>query len=57
MKIFLESCKVTSKLSVDGFGACWDHLVAQELDFKKKIFENVLNTWIPPWLLMSSEQS
>ena len=47
MKIFLESCKVTSKLSVDSFGGWWDHLVAKESDFKKKILKKRRNTWKP----------
>ena len=34
MKIFLESCKERSKLSVDGFGGRGDHLVAQKSNFK-----------------------
>ena len=34
MKIFLESCKERSKLSVDGFGSLRDHLVSQKSNFK-----------------------
>ena len=34
MKIFLESCKETSKLSVDVFWSRWDHIVAQKSIFK-----------------------
>ena len=30
IKIFLESCKETSKLSVDVFWGRWDHIVAQK---------------------------
>ena len=48
LKIFLESCKVTSKLSVDSFVDSWDRLVRQKSNFKKKIFENVANTQTPP---------
>ena len=36
LKKIIESCKVICKLSVDSCGVCWDHLVAQELHFKKK---------------------
>ena len=42
-KILLETCKVTSKLSADSFVGCWDLLVAQKWDFKKKIFEKSIN--------------
>ena len=34
IKIFLESCKERSKLSVDGFWGLRDHLVAQKSNFK-----------------------
>ena len=30
MKMFLESCKERSKLSVDGFWGRWDRMVAQK---------------------------
>ena len=40
MKIFLESCKERSKLSVDGFWGLRDHLVAQKSNFKIFFFEN-----------------
>ena len=43
IKILLETCKVTSKLSADSFVGCWDLLVAQKWDFKKKIFEMEVN--------------
>ena len=39
-KIFLESCKERSKLSVDGFWGLRDHLVAQKSNFKIFFFEN-----------------
>ena len=50
MKIFLESCKERSKLSVDGFGGRGDHLVAQKSNFKIFFFENDVNSCTPPWL-------
>ena len=34
MKIFLESCKETSKLSGDVFWGRWDRIVAQKSNFK-----------------------
>ena len=34
MKIFLESCKETSKLSGDVFWGRWDHIVAQKSKMK-----------------------
>ena len=48
LKILLESCKVTSKLSADSFMDSWDRLVPQKSNFKKKLFENVVNTQRPP---------
>ena len=47
-KILLESCQVTSKLSADSFMGRWDRMVPQKMDFKKKIFEKVLNSCNPP---------
>ena len=34
IKVFLESCKETSKLSVDVFWGRWDHIVAQKSEIK-----------------------
>ena len=48
MKIFLESCKERSKLSVDGFGGRGDHLVAQKSNFKIFFFENDVIRRTPP---------
>ena len=48
MKIFLESCKERSKLSVDGFGGRWDRMVAQKSNFKIFFFENDVNSRTPP---------
>ena len=48
MKIFLESQKETSKLSVDVFWGRWDHLVAQKSNFKIFFFENDVNSRNPP---------
>ena len=50
-KIFLESCQVTSKLSVDSFMGLWDLLVAQKSYFKKKFFQNGVIPGTPPWLV------
>ena len=47
MKIFLESCKERSKLSVDGFWGLRDHLVAQKSNFKIFFFENDVNSCTP----------
>ena len=47
-KILLESWKVTSKQSADNFMGRWDRMVPQKMDFKKKIFEKVLNSCNPP---------
>ena len=43
MKIFLESCKETSKLSGDVFWGRWDRMVAQKSNFKIFFFENDVN--------------
>ena len=51
MKIFLESCKERSKLSVDVFWSLRDHLVAQKSNFKKVFFENDVNWRKSPPLL------
>ena len=50
MKIFLESCKERSKLSVDGFWGLRDHLVAQKSNFKIFFFENDVIKRLPPLL-------
>ena len=47
IKIFLESCKKTSKLSEDVFWGCWDHIVAQKSIFKIFFFEKGLNSCTP----------
>ena len=43
MNFFLESCKETSKLSVDVFWGRWDCMVAQKSNFKILFFENDAN--------------
>ena len=48
MKIFLESCKETSKLSGDVFWGRWDHIVAQKSIFKIFFFEKQRNSCNPP---------
>ena len=50
MKIFLESCKETSKLSGDVFWGRWDRMVAQKVEIKIFFFEKLLNPCNPPWL-------
>ena len=50
MKIFLESCKERSKLSVDVFWGLRDHLVAQKSNFKIFFFENDVIKRLPPLL-------
>ena len=45
MKMFLESCKETSKLSVDVFWGRWNHIiVTQQSKIKIFFFENLLTT-------------
>ena len=44
MKIFLESCKETSKLSRNIFWGRWDHIVAQKSIFKFFFFEKPINS-------------
>ena len=48
MKIFLESCKETSKLSRNIFWGRWDHIVAQKSIFKIFFFEKPINSCNPP---------
>ena len=48
MKIFLESCKETSKLSRNIFWGRWDHIVAQKSIFKIFFFEKGINPCNPP---------
>ena len=49
MKIFLESCKETSKLSGDVFWGRWDRMVAQKSNFK--IFSSKMTLIHAPPLL------
>ena len=57
LKIMLESCQVTSKLSADSFMSRWDRMVLQRVDFKKKMFEKVENPCSPsPTLWGNSAQ-
>ena len=51
MKIFLESCKETSKLSGDVFWGRWDHIVAQKSKIKIFFFQKPLNPCKPPPLV------
>ena len=50
MKIFLESCKERSKLSVDGFWGLRDHLVAQKSNLKIFSSKMTLLSDYPPLL-------
>ena len=47
----LESCKGSSKVSVDIFWAIGDFLEAQKSDFSQKIVQKLVNPSGPPWLV------